>query len=52
MKVKEGDVLICTHNDCKMELTVTKTCDDKTCGCDECELEVTCCGEPMKLKQK
>jgi hypothetical protein len=51
MKVKEGDVLVCSCDDCNVELTVTNSCSDKTCG-DECELDVKCCGKPMKIKQK
>jgi hypothetical protein len=51
MKVKEGDVLICKSEDCVAELTVTKACDSKTCGV-ECDLDVSCHGKPMELKQK
>lgn len=51
MKVKEGDVLVCTCGDCVIELTVTKACSSDTCGHEvECEVEASCCGEPMALK--
>jgi hypothetical protein len=50
MKVREGDILVCTCDDCKVELTVTKSCDDKTCK--DCDIDVKCCGKPMKLKRK
>lgn len=52
MKVKAGDVLLCPCEDCEFELTVTKTCADEVCSHEsECEIEVTCCGQPMALKQ-
>lgn len=49
MKVEEGDVLICSTEDCEVELTVTRACKSKTCGA-ACEIEATCCDEPMELK--
>lgn len=49
MKVEEGDVLVCSTEDCEVELTVTRTCRSKTCG-TACDIEATCCDEPMELK--
>jgi hypothetical protein len=49
MKVHEGDVLICGTDDCKVELTVTKSCESSTCG-EACDIEATCCDEPMEVK--
>ena len=53
VKVKVGDVLVCQCKDCQIELTVTKTCSDDKCTheAEECELDASCCGEPMKLKK-
>ena len=53
MKVKVGDILVCQCKDCQIELTVTKTCSDETCSheVEECELDASCCGEPMVLKK-
>jgi hypothetical protein len=51
MKVKEGDVLICTSKDCTVELTVTKACTSATCGV-ECDLDLSCHGANMELKKK
>jgi len=51
MKVKQGDVLTCACGECKVELTVTKTCTSDVCGHDqECEVNLDCCGEAMTLK--
>jgi hypothetical protein len=50
MKVHEGDVLVCGTDDCKVELTVTKECMSNSCG-EPCEIEATCCKEPMELKE-
>ena len=51
MKVKDGDVLKCSCPDCGMEVTVTQTCKTDTCSTKKCdELQVMCCGEPMKKK--
>jgi hypothetical protein len=51
MKIKEGDVLVCSCGDCYIELTVTKACMDDLCGMSEdCDIEVRCCGKPMKFK--
>jgi hypothetical protein len=51
MKVKHGDVLICTCSNCKIELTVTKACYTEKCNLgEECEVNVTCCGNAMELK--
>ena len=53
MKIKEGDVLVCTCDDCKIELTVTKACTDQECGCEfDCDIDASCCGEPMVVKAK
>mgnify|MGYP000139880850 CR=1 FL=1 len=49
MKVQEGDVLICSCQDCDIELTVTKACSSGSCG-DCSDIEVVCCGEPMVKK--
>ena len=51
MKVHDGDVLICGTSDCKVELTVTHSCESETCG-DACDLEAICCKEPMELKSE
>ena len=51
MKVHEGDVLICGTDDCKVELTVTKSCESPTCS-EACDIEATCCEEPMELKNR
>ena len=50
MKVKSGDVLVCSCKDCNVELTVTNTCDEEKCGI-ECDVNATCCDEPMVLKK-
>ena len=49
MKVEEGDVLICSTEDCEVELTVTRACKSKSCGA-ACDIEASCCDEPMELK--
>jgi hypothetical protein len=49
MRVKQGDVLVCGTEDCKVELTVSMECKSKTCD-DACDINATCCKEPMKLK--
>ncbi len=51
MKVKEGDVLICTSKDCSVELKVMHACHSKSCGV-ECDIEATCHKKPMELKKK
>ena len=51
MKVKEGDVLICTCNDCTIELTVTKACNPDACGI-ECDINASCCDGTMEIKKK
>jgi len=51
MKVKEGDVLVCSSKDCTVELSVKKSCDSEKCGV-ECDLELSCHGEPMQIKKK
>ena len=51
MKVKEGDVLICSSKDCTVELKVTKACDSKTCG-HECDIKATCHDKPMKIRKQ
>ncbi len=51
MKVKRGDVLECSCEDCNVELTVTSTCDAEKCGI-ECEVNATCCDKPMVLKKQ
>jgi hypothetical protein len=51
MKVREGDVLVCTSKDCTVELKVMKACHSDTCGV-ECDIKATCHGKPMELKKK
>jgi hypothetical protein len=51
MKVKEGDVLVCSSKDCNVELSVLKTCDSEKCGV-ECDLDMSCHGEQMQIKKK
>ncbi len=49
MQVKQGDVLVCQCEDCNLELTVTKACEDDKCStCSD--VEVSCCGKPMTVK--
>lgn len=51
MKVREGDVLVCSCGDCNIELQVTKACTPDVCGHDvECEIDAECCGSPMTVK--
>lgn len=50
MKIKTGDVLVCNAHDCQVQLTVTHDCDLETCG-DTCDIEATCCGQPMEVKK-
>ena len=48
--LKLGQVLRCER--CGFELEVVKECGDVTCATEACCTgDVTCCGEPMKLKQ-
>jgi hypothetical protein len=48
--LKMGQVLRCEA--CGFELQVVKECGDVSCSTDTCCTgNVTCCGEPMKLKQ-
>ena len=51
MKVKEGDVLICTSKDCTVELKVMHACDSKVCG-HGCDIKATCHDKPMEMKKK
>ncbi len=51
MKVKEGDVLICTSEDCTVELKVIHECTGEVCGAG-CDIEATCHGKPMTLKKQ
>jgi hypothetical protein len=51
MKVKDGDVLICTSKDCTVELKVIHTCTSKVCGVN-CDIKATCHDKPMKLKKQ
>ena len=45
-----GQVLLCEG--CGFELKVVKGCEDTACATDACCTgNITCCGEPMKLKQ-
>jgi hypothetical protein len=56
MKVKEGDILVCLCDDCNLQLVVQRTCTaEGSCECgdgDGCDITVTCCNEPMALKEK
>ncbi|AKB81631.1 MULTISPECIES: hypothetical protein [Methanosarcina] len=48
--LKMGQTLRCEA--CGFELQVVKECGDASCSTDACCTgNVTCCGEPMKLKQ-
>ena len=51
MKVKEGDILICTSKDCKVELKVVHACHSEACGIG-CDIKALCHDKPMKLKKK
>ncbi|MGB9929040.1 MAG: hypothetical protein ACPK85_11655 [Methanosarcina sp.] len=49
-QLKEGQVLTCEG--CGFELKVTKECAEGCCSTDNCCTgNITCCGEPMKIKQ-
>ena len=49
MEVREGDVLVCQCDNCDAELTVTKACDQGSCG--ECmDIQIQCCGVEMTKK--
>jgi hypothetical protein len=50
MKAREGDVLVCSVEECYIELKVTKTCLKEMCGVVDCDFDLRCCGKPMKLK--
>jgi hypothetical protein len=51
MKVKKGDVLVCSGPDCDLELTVTQVCRGQTCHQDqECDITVSCGGSPLRRK--
>ncbi|MFP4250243.1 MAG: hypothetical protein ACLFU7_11330 [Armatimonadota bacterium] len=51
MEVREGDVLVCQCDNCDVELTVTKTCEQG--ACKECtDLQVECCGAEMTKKPR
>lgn len=49
MEVKEGDVLICQCDNCDVELTVTKACEQGSCG-DCMDIQAMCCGVEMVKK--
>jgi hypothetical protein len=50
-ELKEGQVLSCEG--CGFELRVENECKDESCSTDTCCTgNITCCGEPMKLKNK
>lgn len=49
MEVREGDVLICQCDNCDVELTVTKACEQGSCG-DCMDIEIKCCGVDMVKK--
>jgi hypothetical protein len=51
MKVKSGDVLVCSCEDCNVELTVTKACSTEKCDI-KCDINAVCCDKPMKLQSK
>jgi hypothetical protein len=51
MKVKDGDVLICTSKDCTVELKVIHACTSKVCGVG-CDIKATCHDKPMEIKKK
>jgi len=50
MKVKKGDVLVCSCEDCDVELTVTKACSTEKCDI-KCDINAVCCEKPMELKK-
>jgi hypothetical protein len=52
MTVKEGDVLVCQCEDCNLELVVQQACSEDACGCEGCEIQVSCCDLPMVVKEK
>ncbi|MGM0406089.1 MAG: hypothetical protein ACQEQM_08110 [Thermoplasmatota archaeon] len=50
--MEKGQVYMC--EDCGLELTVTKECEEcedtiEECGCGPCKF--ICCGEPLTLKE-
>ncbi len=52
MKVKKGDVLVCTGSDCDLELTVSQVCSGPSCHTDqECEITVSCGGNPVEVRK-
>ncbi|AGF98545.1 MULTISPECIES: hypothetical protein [Methanosarcina] len=49
-ELKEGQVLVCEG--CGFELKVVNACGEACCSTDACCIgNITCCGEPMKIKQ-
>jgi hypothetical protein len=51
MKVVEGDALFCISEECKVELVLMAASDSKTCDV-ECDIEVSCHANPMKVINK
>jgi hypothetical protein len=51
MKVQEGDVLVCQCDNCDVELTVTKSCEQGECStCSD--IQVKCCDVDMSKKPR
>jgi hypothetical protein len=44
---KKGDIYVCDHPACDIEVTVSKGCTDTSCP--NCE-PIMCCGKPMRKK--
>lgn len=52
MRVREGDVLVCTGAECELEFTVSRVCEEGACGGEtECEINATCHGEALQLRK-
>ncbi len=52
MKVSEGDVLVCSGAECELEITVSKVCEEGSCGGEtECDIIATCNGEALQIKK-
>ncbi|WP_200895242.1 MULTISPECIES: hypothetical protein [unclassified Methanosarcina] len=49
-ELKEGQILVC--EECGFELKVVNECGESCCTTDTCCTgNITCCGEPMKVKK-
>lgn len=52
MRVREGDVLVCSGAECELELTVSRVCEEGVCGGEtECDIDARCHGETLRLRK-